>query len=102
MTGSNTHGDENEADIFGVKDLGGAGQVDEQVSKRGLQQEERRAIMTEDLCAPSPANEIIVLQDAAMRLEFSARFQRDDEMFVTQTDELGKVAVTCYCGVKFE
>jgi hypothetical protein len=32
-----------------------------------------------------------VLEDAAVRLEFCARLQGDDEMFVTQAHQLGKV-----------
>jgi hypothetical protein len=34
------------------------------------------------------------LKDAAMRFKFRAGLQREDEVFVTQPDELGKIAVT--------
>ena len=58
--------------------------------------------MTEDLCAPDFADEIIVLQDAAMRLEFCTGLQGDDEVFVTQTHQLSKVTVARDRSVEFE
>ena len=58
--------------------------------------------MAEDLCAPGLADEIIVVQNAAVRLELAACFEGNDEVLVTQTDQLSQVAVTGYCGVKFE
>ena len=51
--------------------------------------------MTEDLRTPGFADQVIVLQDAAVRFEFGASLQADDEMFVAQAHQLGKVAVAC-------
>ena len=58
--------------------------------------------MAEDLCAPGLADEVVMLQNATMRFEFAARLQPDNEMFVTQADQLGKVAVARDGGVEFE
>ena len=52
--------------------------------------------MTEDLGSPLLANQIVMLEDATMRFEPRARFERNDEMFVTQAHKLGKVAVACH------
>ena len=43
-----------------------------------------------------------MLQNATMRFEFAARLQPDNEMFMTQADQLGKVAVARDGGVEFE
>lgn len=91
--GTNAHRHKDKADVFRVEDLRGARQVDEQIAQRGLQQIERRADVTEDLRAPLFADQVVVHQDAAVGFELSARFERDDEMFVAQPDQLGQVAV---------
>ena len=102
MTGSNAHDDEDVADVFGVENLRGARQVNEQTGERGLEQKERRAIVTENLRTPGFTNEVIMIKDAAMRFKFCASLQRDDEMFVTQANQLGKVAVARDGYVKVE
>jgi hypothetical protein len=51
--------------------------------------------MTENLRPPGFADQIIVLKDAAMRFEFRARLEGEDEMFVSQADKLGKITVMC-------
>ncbi len=93
LTGSHAHRHKDEADVFRVHDLRGARQVGEQVCERGLQEEERRAEVTEHLCAPCLADQVVVLQDAAMRFELCASLEGEDEMFVPQADELDQVAV---------
>ena len=50
--------------------------------------------MTEDLCSPGLADQIVMLKDAAMGFEFCARLKRENEMFVSQTNKLGKITVT--------
>ena len=76
------HRDEDEADVFRIKDLRGARQVNQQISDGGLEQKERRAHVTENLRAPGFADEIVMLEYAAMRLKVRAGLKRDDEMFV--------------------
>lgn len=49
--------------------------------------------MTENLCPPGFPNQIIVLKNAAMGFEFCTRLKRENEMFVAQADELGKITV---------
>lgn len=93
LTGSHAHRHEDEADILRVHDLRGAWQVGEQVCERGLQEEERRAEVTEYLRAPRFADQIVVLQNAAMRFELCARLEGEDEMFMPQADELNEIAV---------
>jgi hypothetical protein len=53
-----------------------------------LEQKERRAEVTEDLRAPWQADQIVVFQYAAMRLQFAVCGEGEDEMFVAQADEL--------------
>lgn len=93
LTGSDAHRHKDVADVFRVHDLRGARQVDEQICERGLEEEERRAEVTEYLRAPRFADQIVVLQNAAMRFELCARLEGEDEMFMPQADELRKVAV---------
>ena len=51
--------------------------------------------MAEDLRAPGFADQVVMLQNAAVGLEFGSRLECDNEMFVTQADQLGKVTVFC-------
>jgi hypothetical protein len=51
--------------------------------------------MTEDLRTPRFADQIVVLQHAAVRLKLRACNQRKNEMFVPQAHQLGKIAGLC-------
>ena len=48
--------------------------------------------MAEYLAAPGQANQVIVLEHAAMGLEIPTRNEREDETFVPQTDQLYQIA----------
>jgi hypothetical protein len=50
--------------------------------------------MAEHLSAPRFADQVVMLQDAAVCLELRAFLQGDDEMFVTQADQLSEIAMT--------
>lgn len=54
--------------------------------------------MTENLCAPDFSDQVVVLKDAAMRFEFRACLERENEMFMSQANKLGKVTVLCNGG----
>lgn len=56
--------------------------------------------MTEDLRTPYFADQIIMHQDAAVRFELRSRFEWNNEMLVTQADELSKVTVACNGGIR--
>ncbi len=94
LAGPDAHGHQNESDVLRIEDLRGARQVGQQVRQRRLKQEERRAHMAEHLRPPCLADQVVVQQHAAMRLEFRAGLERNDEMLVPQPDEFCNVAVT--------
>jgi hypothetical protein len=50
--------------------------------------------MTEDLGPPGFADQVVMLKDTAVGFKFCARLKRENEMFVTQTHKLSKIAVT--------
>jgi len=80
---------------LGYKDLCAARQIVQYLSQRGLQQKVRRTHVTEDLRSPRLADQVVMLQDAAMGFKSRSCLERDDKVFVTQADQLGKV--TCAC-----
>jgi hypothetical protein len=43
-----------------------------------------------------PADQVIMLEDAAMRFELRTSFERNNEMFMTQAHQLGQVTVACH------
>jgi hypothetical protein len=50
--------------------------------------------MTEDLCTPGFADQVIMLQNPAMRLELGTRLEGKNKMFMPQTDKLGQITVS--------
>jgi len=56
-----------------------------------LQQEKRRAQVTENLCSPGQPDQIIVLQDTTMSLKITAGYKRKDKAFMAQTDQLYQI-----------
>ncbi len=91
LTGPDRHAGEDEADVLGVHDLGAALQILQQVRQGGLQDEERAALVAEDLAAPRLADQFIVVQNAAVGVERPAGNEREDEMLVTQAHQEGQV-----------
>ncbi len=97
----NAHRDQDEADILGIQDLRIAFQVEQQVGQRGLEQEKRRAKMAEDLCSPGQADQVVMLENAAMGMKIPAWLEGEDKALVPQADQLNQVAGLCVsrCGV---
>jgi hypothetical protein len=54
--------------------------------------------MAEDLAAPRLADQFIVLQNAAVRVERPAGDEGEDEMLVSQADQQGQVTGLGMCG----
>lgn len=54
--------------------------------------------MTEHLCAPRFADQIIVIENATVRFELCTCLQGEYEMFMAQANQLGKIAVACRSG----
>src|SRR5574341_1244896 len=89
-----THGKlhQNETNVLWVKDLRVALDLADQIVGGGLQQEEGVALVGEDFGAEGPADEGVVLKDAAMRVQLLAGGEPEDEMFVVALDQLNDVA----------
>ena len=49
--------------------------------------------MTEHLRAPGFADQIVVLKDAAMSLEFCSRLECENKMFMPEAHKLSKVTI---------
>ena len=61
--------DQDETDVLRIQDLRRPRQIQEEIGQGWLQQEKRRAEMAENLSPPRLANQVIVQQNAAVRLE---------------------------------
>ena len=55
--------------------------------------------MAKNLRPPGQPNQVIVLENAAMRVKIHPRFERDDEMLMPLSDEQNKIAILNVCGV---
>ena len=49
--------------------------------------------MTEHLRTPGLADQVVMLQDAAVCFEFGTRLKCENKMLVPQTNELGEITV---------
>ena len=56
--------------------------------------------MTEDLRSPRFADQIVMHEDAAVRFKLPTGFERQDEILMSQADQLSKVTVACTPGLE--
>ncbi len=92
LAGTDGHAGEDKADILGIHDLGAAFEILEQIPQGGLQHEEWAAHMAEYLAAPGFADQLIMVENAAMGVEKATGEEGKDEVFMTKPDEQGQVA----------
>jgi hypothetical protein len=87
--------DQHVANIFGVHDLGLAGDVPQQVVQLRLEQGKKFAQMSLDTAAPGQADEIIMAGHAEVRLKCRSWFQGENEMAFTFSHKLDEIASLC-------
>jgi len=66
-------------------------QIVQNIGQRGLEQEERTPLVAENLAAPRQADQVIVIEHAAMGVHHSTGDKGEDVVFVSQADEQGQV-----------
>jgi len=71
LTGSDTHRDQDEADIFRVENLRIAARLPDQIGDRGLEQEEWIPQVAGNRAPPNFSDQVIVVDYAAVGLQLT-------------------------------
>ncbi len=80
-------------DILRIQDLCAARQVAQQVCQRQLDQQKWTALVAFNRTAPRQTDQVVMLDHPTVALKARPGHEREDEVFVAQTDQLDQVAI---------